>query len=78
MLLCRAAGLWFMIDAPSEWHLYLGFGLGHGLTGSGLIVMGSLVWGNYFGRRHVGAIQRVTAPVYLVSDVVGPVFATLV
>ena len=26
MLLCSAIGLWFLIDAPSVWHLYVGFG----------------------------------------------------
>ena len=78
MLLCSAIGLWFLIDAPSVWHLYVGFGLGYGLTGGGLTVMGPLVWAKYFGRRHLGAIQGVTAPVYLVGDILGPMFAAFV
>ncbi|MEE8442673.1 MAG: MFS transporter, partial [Dehalococcoidia bacterium] len=78
VLLGSAFGLSFIIEAGSLWDLYLGYGVVYGLTGGTLVVVGPLIWANYFGRRYQGAIQGLTRPFGLFSSLGGPMFAALV
>ena len=77
-LLGGAVGISFVIDAHNVWQLYLGFGVVYGLTGGSLVVLGPLIWSNYFGRRFQGAIRGLTSPFHLISGIGGPMFAAFV
>ena len=77
-LLGGAVGLSFMIDARNVWQLHLGFGVVYGLTGASLVVIGPLIWANYFGRRFQGAIRGLTSPFRLISSIGGPLFAAFI
>ena len=78
VMLGSAFGLSFIIEAKSLWQLYLGYGVVYGLTGGTLVVVGPLIWANYFGRRYQGAIQGLTRPFGLISSLGGPMFAAVV
>ena len=77
-LLGGAVGLFFMVDAPTVWHLHLGFGVGYGLTGGSLVVVWPLIWARYFGRTFQGSIMGLISPFRLISSIGGPMFAAFI
>ena len=48
-----------------------------GLTLGGYVAISQLVWPNYFGRQHIGAIRSVFATITMVSMGVGPFWIAL-
>ena len=78
---CIASGLIICIIALSgvlvfttlagAWFFAVSVGLGWG----GFAVLQGLLWADFFGRAHLGAIRGFFAPFNMLSSVVGPVMA---
>ncbi|MFH1383023.1 MAG: MFS transporter [Chloroflexota bacterium] len=47
----------------------------YGLAMGGWVVLGTLVYANYFGRRYLGAIRGLVSPFTLISIAGGPILA---
>lgn len=53
--------------------LALAYGVLLGITGGLLRLVGSVVWANYFGRRHLGGITGITSVIVIGGSALGPV-----
>ena len=62
LLFTTTAGAWFFA-------VFIGLGWG------GFAVLQGLLWAQYFGRAHLGAIRGFFAPFNMISSIVGPVAA---
>ncbi|MEE9199686.1 MAG: MFS transporter, partial [Dehalococcoidia bacterium] len=71
-----AIGLAILINANTFWMLVL-WGLIFGAGISGISPLPALIWGNYFGRRFLGAIRGITSPVAFLSQAAAPLFAAV-
>ncbi len=54
------------------------FALVHGLSFGALPMLMQLVWADYYGRRHQGAIRGFTTPFQVIVQAGGPIAGTLV
>ncbi len=73
-LLPAGLSLLLLIWARSTPMLYA-YALLHGLTMGGFPPLVNLAWSTYFGRRHMGAIQGVVAPISNLISALSPVLA---
>jgi MFS family permease len=53
--------------------LALAYGVLLGVTGGLMRMVGSIVWANYFGRRHLGGITGITSVLLIGGSALGPV-----
>ena len=60
-------------DVPTA----LTFSLVHGLSFGSLPMLMNLVWADYYGRRHQGAIRGFTTPFQVIVQAGGPIIGTL-
>ena len=60
-------------DVPTA----LVFSLVHGLSFGSLPMLMNLVWADYYGRRHQGAIRGFTTPFQVIVQAGGPIIGTL-
>jgi MFS family permease len=62
-------GLAQIIDGPTLAVFYgVLMGLSSGITG----VVGSIIWADYFGRRHLGSISGLATSISRISSALGP------
>ncbi len=61
------------VSSTIGWGLGSAFALGAGIGGLQLLLR--LVWADYYGRRHLGAIRGLALPVQIGGQAVGPVVA---
>ncbi|MDA1096804.1 MAG: MFS transporter [Chloroflexi bacterium] len=54
------------------------FAIVHGITFGGVPILQQLVWADYFGRRHQGAIRGAITPVQMTSNALAPLVTNLV
>jgi MFS family permease len=74
--LCNAAGVAIIVFAdtlPMAYAYALVYGFGFG----GLRIMEHIVYADYFGRRHLGAISGFSKPFHLFTNAGGPLIASL-
>ena len=64
----------FTDDLPTA----LVFALVHGLSFGALPMLMQLVWADYYGRRHQGAIRGFVTPFQVIVQAGGPIAGTLV
>jgi sugar phosphate permease len=57
------------VDAPAAAIVY---GITSGLTIGGYVALAPLIWSNYFGRAHLGAIRGAFAPLAMLGGASGP------
>lgn len=69
-LLIAGTTLW-QIQVSQAWMAYVN-GCIQGLTLGGYIAVSQLVWAEYFGRKHLGAIRGIFTPFATVSSALGP------
>ena len=74
--LCNGAGVAIIVIADSlplayAYALVYGFGFG------GLRIMEHIIYADYFGRQHLGAISGFSKPFHLVTNAGGPLIASL-
>ena len=74
MMVGSGAGVALLLWLPNLWVLYL-FAVVYGLMRGPFVIMNSLVWADYFGRRHLGSIRGMMAPFNAVSFAGGPLLA---
>lgn len=68
------AGVALLLWLPSLWVLYA-FAVVYGLFRGAYVLMMTLVWADYYGRRFLGSIRGIATPLSLVSSAGGPVLA---
>ena len=61
----------FSVQARSQVWEYVAFLL-MGLGWGGTIPMQEVIWGSYFGRRHLGAVRSAALPFALILGAGGP------
>ncbi len=61
--------LTFMISEP--WHAFL-YGAVSGFGAGFIMTVGSVIWPNYFGRRHLGSIRGVAMAGMVIFAALGP------
>lgn len=66
--------LMLLVVAQSVPMLYT-YAVLHGLTMGGWVTLSNVAWATYFGRRHLGTIRGVVAPVGSIMGAVSPVLA---
>lgn len=69
-----ACGAFLMLEINNLAEAYLSTGLFGGGVG-GLLTLLPVVWANYFGRAHFGAIRGITLPVQVLAQALGPILA---
>ncbi|MBI4300031.1 MAG: MFS transporter [Chloroflexi bacterium] len=68
-------GILMLVDSPP---LAVVFAILYGIAFGGHMVLISVVFAEYFGRRHVGAISGFAAPLERIANALGPVLAGFV
>jgi MFS family permease len=68
------AGVALLLWLPNLWVLYA-FAVVYGLFRGAYVLMMTLVWADYYGRRFLGSIRGIATPLSLVSSAGGPVLA---
>ncbi len=69
-----AAGLALLLWLANLWVLYA-FAVVYGLFRGAWVLMNTMVWAEYFGRRFLGSIRGVVMPFNVVSNAGGPLLA---
>lgn len=69
-----AAGVALLLWLSNLWVLYA-FALVYGLFRGAYVLMHTIVWAEYFGRRFLGSIRGLVTPFSLTSSAGGPVLA---
>lgn len=67
-------GVWLLLWLANLWVLYL-FAVVYGLFRGAYVLMMTLVWADYFGRRFLGSIRGIVTPFTLISQAGGPMLA---
>ena len=69
-----SAGVALLLWLPNLWVLYA-FAVVYGLFRGAYVLMMTLVWADYYGRRFLGSIRGIAIPLSLVSSAGGPILA---
>lgn len=72
-----AVGLVILLNATTVTTLFL-FAVVYGTTVAGLAVSQTIIFPNYFGRDHVGAIRGFTMPLTMPAGAVGPLLVSII
>ena len=76
IMLGSAAGVLLLLWSANAALLYA-FAVVYGLFRGAYVMMTTLVWANYYGRKFLGSINGIVLPFNLVSHAVGPLLAGL-
>jgi nitrate/nitrite transporter NarK len=71
-----AVGLIILLNATTIGTVFL-FAVVYGMTVAGLAVSQTIIFPNYFGRDHVGAIRGFTMPITMPAGAVGPLLVSI-
>ncbi len=71
-----AVGLIILLNASTASTVFL-FAVVYGTTVAGLAVSQTIIFPNYFGRDHVGAIRGFTMPITMPAGAVGPLLVSI-
>ena len=71
-----AVGLIILLNATTVVTVFL-FAAVYGMTVAGLAVSQTIIFPNYFGRDHVGAIRGFTMPITMPAGAVGPLLVSI-
>ena len=74
VMLGSALGTYFLLIGDSLGLLYC-FAIIYGLFRGAIVLVSIIIWADYYGRSHLGAIRGLTTPFNIISLSVGPVFA---
>ena len=69
-----ALGTYFLLIGNSLELLYC-FAIIYGLFRGAIVLMSIIIWADYYGRTHLGAIRGLTTPFNIISLSAGPVLA---
>lgn len=72
-----AASIGFLLIVHNALLAY-GYAVFHGIMVGGTFTLLAIAWANYFGRKSLGAIRGITAPVQAAMSAAGPTFAGVV
>ena len=71
-----AVGIIILLNATTVTTVFL-FAVVYGMTVAGLAVSQTIIFPNYFGRDHVGAIRGFTMPITMPAGAVGPLIVSI-
>ena len=74
VMLGSSVGVALLLWLENAWALY-GFAVTYGLFRGAYVLMHTLVWAEYYGRRFLGSIRGLVTPFSLTSSAGGPLLA---